>query len=430
MRDDLRHNYIFNLMDAAFFGLAIGFASFSTIIPLFINHLTSSQTLIGLVPAIHNVSWMAPQLFTAGWVSRQKRYKPLVLLMTIHERLPFLGMALVAYLYARLGVPLALALTFALLTWQGLGAGVTANFWQSYIAKIFPPNMRGTFIGVQAAAANLTLAAGAVLSGLLLDRIAFPSNFVVCFVIAGLCLALSWLALERSREADHTPIHEEKAQASLWQNMGAIWKRDGNFRLFILARSLAMVASMGFAFYIIYAVRHFGVSQSLAGILTAVLSTSAILGNATMGWLGDRIGNRTIMLSGAACAVISTLIALLAPSMEFLFAAMILAGITNVAIWTIGMTMSMQFGSDEDRPMYIGMANSLTAPASILAPVMGGWMADIAGYSLTFSVAIAAGILMFISFLLIKEPHHSPQAVRLRAVAEEISSKADPAINP
>ena len=76
---NLRYNITINLLDGGFFGMALGFASFITIIPLFVSRMTDSALLIGLVPAIHNVGWQFPQLLTAGWVSRAKRIKPLVL---------------------------------------------------------------------------------------------------------------------------------------------------------------------------------------------------------------------------------------------------------------------------------------------------------------------------------------------------------------
>ena len=85
MLKNLKHNYFYNIVDAVFFGLGIGFASFSTVIPLFVSQFTDSQALIGLVPAVHNVGWMAPQLFTAAAVTRQRRLKPFVLWMTVHE---------------------------------------------------------------------------------------------------------------------------------------------------------------------------------------------------------------------------------------------------------------------------------------------------------------------------------------------------------
>ena len=103
IRKDLRYNVAVNMSDAIFFGAALGFGSFGTIIPLFVSQLTTSATLIGLVPAIHAVGWQLPQLFTANKVSSLRRYKPFVLLMTINERLPFIGFALVAWFIVSLG---------------------------------------------------------------------------------------------------------------------------------------------------------------------------------------------------------------------------------------------------------------------------------------------------------------------------------------
>lgn len=404
MSNDLRHNYFYNLIDAGFFGFAVGFASFSTVIPLFVSQLTTSQTLIGLVPAVHNVGWMAPQLLTARVIARQRQFKPYVLWMTIHERVPFLGLALVAWFYSQLGLPASIGLTFMLLSWQGMGAGFAANAWQSMIAKIFPPQIRGTFIGVQAAIANVTVAVGAVFAGQILERIDYPLNYVICFSIAVVWFFLSWAALSRVREQDVPPSAEIEAHPPLWIHVRSIWRSDHNFRQFLLARNFTQFASMGFAFYIIYAVRHFGVGEGAAGVLTAALAGSQIVGNVTLGWLGDRVGHRNILIGGALAAITSTGIILFAPTFEWLYAAVILAGIANVSVWTIAMTMTMEFGTEAERPTYIGMSNTLVAPSTILAPVIGGWLADISGYSLTFGIAMFCGLATVGMLLLLQDP--------------------------
>src|SRR5512142_3062654 len=123
IRKHLRHNVLANLGDGAGFGFGWGFGSIGTIIPLFVSHFTTSALLIGLIPSIHAVGWQFPQLFLANSVARLRRYKPMVMLMTINERVPFLGLAVVALLVGSLGVKWALALTFLMLIWQGLGAG-------------------------------------------------------------------------------------------------------------------------------------------------------------------------------------------------------------------------------------------------------------------------------------------------------------------
>src|SRR5258705_682595 len=148
-RKHLRYNVTVNLLDGCFLGVAMGFESLSTILPLFVASMTASATLIGLVPAIHGAGWLLPQLFTANHTARLRRYKRTVLMTTIHERVPFLGFAIVALLLPRIGLQAGLLLTFILLTWQGLGGGFTANPWTSMISKIIPPEARGTFFGTQ-----------------------------------------------------------------------------------------------------------------------------------------------------------------------------------------------------------------------------------------------------------------------------------------
>src|SRR5512143_3407462 len=167
-RKHLRYNVTVNLLDGGLFGAAVGFASFSTILPLFVASMTSSATLIGLVPAIHSTGWLLPQLFMAAYTSRLRRYKRTVLLATIHERVPFLGLALVAFLLPRIGTQVGLIITFLCMIWQGLGGGFTANSWTSMISKIMPPDSRGTFFGIQAAVANLFISGAAIGAGYLL----------------------------------------------------------------------------------------------------------------------------------------------------------------------------------------------------------------------------------------------------------------------
>ena len=140
-----KYNFTLNLFEAGFFGLGIGISSYQTILPLFVSNLTESAILIGLIPAIHLAGWQLPQLFLANRVSRQKRYKPMVLALTIHERLPFLGLAIAAWFLPDIGKQLTLVLVFIMLIWQGLGGGVTAIAWQSLMSKIIFPNRWGAF---------------------------------------------------------------------------------------------------------------------------------------------------------------------------------------------------------------------------------------------------------------------------------------------
>lgn len=406
----LRHNFTVNVMDGAFFGLALGFASFVTVIPLFVSTMTGSAILIGLIPAIHNVGWELPQLFTARQVARLRRYKPMVILTTIHERLPFLGLAAVAWFLPRLGREVALVLTFGLLTWQGLGGGFTATAWQSMIGQIIPARRRGFFFGTQSAAANLLASGGAVLAGILLERLGSPLDWTTCFLLASVSMAVSWVFLARTWEPEHPPADGREDQSGFWNGVGAILQRDVNFRWFLVTRLLSHMAAAAFSFYTIYAVRHHGLSEGAVGLMTGALLAVQVAANPIMGWIGDRWSHRAVMEVGALAAVASALLAWWAPDTRWFYLVFVLAGVANVTFWTTGLTLTLEFGADAERPTYIGLANTLVAPGAILAPLVGGWLADAAGYPATFLASAVCGLFTaLILHAMVQDPRHAPR---------------------
>jgi MFS family permease len=162
---------------------------------------------------------------------------------------------------------------------------------------------------------------------------------------------------------------------------------------------------MGFSFYIIYALREFNMDAITAGYLTATLTISQTVANIGMGWIGDRVGHRIMLIIGAVAAFLSALLAWNAASIAWFYPIFLLTGIANVSIWTISMTMTVDFGSEAERPIYIGLSQTLTAPATIIAPILGGWIVDAAGFTPTFTISsiLSMGMLGILVFL-VKDP--------------------------
>ncbi|HSB67361.1 MAG TPA: MFS transporter [Anaerolineales bacterium] len=396
------YNFIVNVIDGGFFGLGLGFASLTTVIALFVSNMTDSAVLIGLIPAIHVMGWQLPQIFTAHRVAQQKRYKPMVMFFTVHERLPFLGLAIVSWFIPNIGPKIALVLTFILLVWQGLGGGFTANAWQNMIAKIIPRERWGVFFGLQSSAANLFASVGVGIAGVVLQNSENNSGFTICFLLASGALILSYIALIITREEASPPVTSGVEHNRFWQDVRAILKRDRNFRWFVVARILTQLGTVGFSFYTVYVVRFYGVDEATAGILAGVSMVFQTLFNPIMGWLGDRWSHRGVMAVGMVAAAASAIIARWAPSVGWFYIAYALAGIAYVATWTIALAMSLEFGKDHEKPAYIGMANTFIAPTAFVIPILAGWLADEVGYGATFMVTAVGAILTFIvlSFIL------------------------------
>lgn len=410
-----RHNFIVNVLDGAFFGLGMGFASTVTVMPLFVNSLTDSTALIGLIASVHTIGWQLPQLLTSRHVAGLRQYRPMVVRMTLHERWPFLGLALLAASIPFIGVAAVLPLTFILLSWQALGGGFTGTAWQSMIGKIMPERRRGVFYGAQFSAISLLSSLGAVVAGVVLTRLPYPQNFALCFFLASAAMAVSYVFLWLTREPEGPPIEVEHRQGDFWHNVALILTRDGNFRWFLVAQVLASFGLMAIGFYTIYAVRHFGMDAETAGFMTGLMMLVPMITGPLVGWMGDRWGHRRVYAAGMLAMGLSILGALAAPDQTWFYLVFALAGFTNGVRWTNVLTITVEFGTETDRPYYIGLANTMIAPATLLAPLIGGALVDAVGFSTMFIIALVAALL---TALVLVAMLHDPRALRhLQATA-------------
>ncbi len=418
IQKNVRFNFIAGVTDGGFFGFGMGFASYVVVIPLFVSTLTDSSVLIGLIAAMHMIGWQLPQLLTANRVARLRRYKPMVLLMTLNERVPFFILAIIAFSLPHLDRQLALALTFIFVTWQAMGGGLTGTAWQSMIAKIMPSERRGTFYGVQSAAANLMMSGSAVLAGVLLAAVPSPYNFALCFALAGLCMIVSFGALASTREPESPAVNEtRRSTREFWHDLRGIVSRDGNFRLFIGARALAQIASLGSAFFTIYAVRSFAMTTETAGVMAGILALAQTAANPIFGWLGDRYSHRLIFAFGVLTLTVSATVALLAPSVEWFYLVFGLAGFGGAALWVTVMALTAEFGTLQERPAYIGLTNTLIAPVTLAAPLVGGWLADAVSYQAMFGLTAVCGLIAAALVIFVMREPRTQYAEPVLAVA-------------
>ena len=109
---------------------------------------------------------------------------------------------------------------------------------------------------------------------------------------------------------------------------------------------------------------------------------------------------------GALAAMVSALLAAWATSAGWFYLVFILAGIATVAAWTITITMTIDFAPDPSkRPVYVGLSNTLVAPAAILAPLFGGWLADATDYPMAFLASAIGGLIAWVVLrALVRDP--------------------------
>jgi MFS family permease len=380
-----RWNFAVNALDGAFFWFAVNFVAPSTILPLYVRHLTDSRLVIGLVGTIAGAGWYLPQLLTANYVARQPRKKPLVTWLGFFaERLPYLVMAVSAFILAGDSPGPAVAWFLLTFAWHTLGAGSLAVAWQEMVARVIPVRYRGRLLGIAnfgGTAAGLFAAAWAAA---ILDRYPFPTNFALCFGLGFLFMMVSWFFLALTREP---PLHARRSAISLGEfrrRLPTVLRSDRNFASYLWARVITVIGRMGMGFLTVYAAERWALSDSQAGYYAMLLLLGQATGNILFGPLADRRGHKVVSEISVAIAALSMVGAVLAPSSTWLYPVFAAVGALNASDILSMIGIVMEFAGPEDRPTYIGLANTIPGLFAAVAPVIGGWIASRSNYTMTF----------------------------------------------
>jgi MFS family permease len=383
-----RRNFFANASDMSLWSFGFSFLSAATILPVYFAHLSSSTLLLGFIPALLDLGWFLPQLFTAQHVERLPRKKPLVMLLGFVERVPFLLMAIGAMWFVRLPAATAVALFLGLMAVRALASGLVATPWQELIAKIIPVQWRGRFFGLSNSLGGGLGLIGSAVAALILAKLPYPANFALCFLIGFVLTGLSLVAFTFTVEPAQPPP-EAPPTIGYRQRLTAILRDDHNFRTYLLSRGLGYLGGMSSGFLAVYGVKHFQMGDAQAAVFTAVMSAAGMLSNMIWGTVGDRHGHKLVMEWSTALWAGSLALALVAPSGIIYHGVFALVGAANAGFIVSDLSIAMEFGPEAQRPTYIGLARTLSAPFLFVAPLVGGVVAQVWGFSWLFVLALA-----------------------------------------
>ncbi len=392
-------------LDFALFLVGMSFASQQTILPAFAAHLGAPNVLIGAIPAVMTVGWLLPSLFTAGHTEALPKKLPFVLKYTLWERVPFLGLALVAFFLAAPAPRLALALTLGLLLVMTSVGGALMPAWMDVVGRAIPTRRRGRFFAL----AHLLASAGGLVASLatayILAAFAPPVGYGLCFLAGAGFLGVSYLALSRAREPEPADPSPAVPLRTYLGRIPGLLRRDRDLAWFLVARGFGILAAMATAFYTVFALRAHAAPASHVGLFTALLLLGQMVGTAMLGWLADRGGHRLVLLAGMTAILAANVVALTAPSLQPFSLVFALAGVHLAAINISARTVLLEFApAAGERPTYLGLGNTALAPVSFGAPLVAGLMADTLGFESVFGAAALFGLVGLALTARVREP--------------------------
>lgn len=402
-------NFAANLLDMIFFTLGMSIISRDTVMPLFVSTLTDSKIAIGLAAALFSLGYYLPQLLLANYSEQLPYKKPFVVrLAGWGERGAYLLITLVIWWLAQPLPGLTLVLFWLLLLVSSTASGAATPAWYDMIAKVIPVNRRGIFSGIGHSVGALIAIGGAFVVGWVLENVAYPQNFALCFGLAFGAFMISYVGLLLVREPPSTTV---KASIPLWhylRQLPAVLRQNHNYRRFLAARVIMHLGAMATGFFIVYGKEHFQIDGATVGWLTAGLVTSQAVTNLLWGMLGDRRGYKLVLVGAAFCMALAALNAWWATSVAGLALTFVLLGAAQAGDVVSSLNIILEFCAPSDRPTYIGLTNTLLAPVLTLAPILGGWLAGALGFAPLFLIAstvAALGCLLMAT--LVQEPRRA-----------------------
>lgn len=398
-----RRNFGYFLADSILFTLAMNIIGPTTVIPDFLRQLTDSEILIGLSGNLFTIGFTLPQLLVARYIVRYERKKWWFVGPNIPVRFVILLFAGLTVWLGTANPGLTLLAFFLAYGITAFGDGLVGVPWADLAGSSMNARWRARMFGITTIVTSITMLAISPLIGVVLgdQGPAFPNNYALIFAAAGVLFVLSIIPglffneLPGGKAVEKIPALREFVPA-----LGRVLRDDGPFRAFILVRVFTNLFMMAAPFYIGYATVELGLSSEVAvPILVAMTTVGSLIGALAYTWLGER-SNLLFIRLALGTAVLMPLCALLAatPGQILgpwpLYVGFLISGLAASSnLFAAFMNWAVDYAHPDQRPIYVGLSNTVSALSSLVAPFLGGTLAQQLGYRPLFVVALVMALI-------------------------------------
>ena len=401
---NLRRNYLALLAHGMLGQTGFRLLQAPTFLPTYIFLLSGSQVVVGLALAAQHIGAAFASIPGGNLVSHRKRVLPILFSVGTMMRLQVLGIALAGFFLEGTGILVA---TCLFLFFLGLSSGMQTVAFQFTMSKLIPVSVRGRLTGFRSLMAGLLSSGVAAISGsYFIDNNIWGNGYATTFLLAFVLTAIGLLMVLAVREPEPPSVAERTSLKGQFAQIPAMMRAHPGLSRFIIARGLAGFSVGAVPFYILYAGETTTLTGADLGILTAAFLLMQTLFNFAWGALADRAGNRIVYLASVVIWAASVVLLLLAPH-QFIWLVLSFSGLgVGLGGFQVGaMNMILEFGTRQERPMLIAVANAANSFTFAAGPILGGIFAAAVSYAALFWIAVALKILSIsITLLMVEEP--------------------------
>jgi len=377
------------------------------VLPVFVSTLTRSTLVVATLTILPGVCWTGLQLVGVCQVLHRPRKLPYLLKVAALGRAPMLLIPALL-LFAHPSKQLMLGVLVGCFALLYITDGLLGAAWYDMIAKVIPGGLRGRLFATwNILGAVAALAVGWLVRVVLANtHLVYPQQYGVLFACLCAGLGLSYAFLASIREPAG-PVSHEQAQPLLrvLAQAPVVWAAAPSLRRLLYITWLGNLASLAWPFYALYGIRALGLSPAAGAVFIWASAAGSMSGSLAWGWVNDWRGPRAVVVGVSMVRAAPPLLALITPllapawpvlthpgSAQYAYAVIffftgLIAGGYSIAF----PNYLLEMAPTAERPLYVGMGNTLNAPG-LLAPLLGGWLVAHAGYPPVFVIGVVTGL--------------------------------------
>jgi MFS family permease len=404
---EVRRSFALNIFNGAIFNFAGRLIDPPLVLTWFVSQLTPSNLLVGLVAPLGQACWFLPQVFVSTYIQRVERKMPIYSLTAIIRVLAWLLLATAVWFVPNQTFVLISFFLLYGIAWSVAGLAGLSFF--DVVAKTIPMRQRGSlFAWRQFLGGLLGLSAGWVVKTVLnRPTLPFPRGHAFLFLLYGVTIAPALVAFAAIREPPSKAVTEAVTLGEQLQRAQHFLQNDRVYRDYIASRLALGLADIALPFYGIYAKRVLGAAGGMVGVYLATRVVAQLLFNLPWGWLSNRKGNRLVMrllsigtgLTALLGIILVAVVGALQPQGAWLpylaLPLFFLNGAVLPAKVLSGSNFLLELVSDSERPLYLGLSNTLTGVV-VLISGLGGLVVDLFKFTGLFILVLGLCLVAYV----------------------------------
>lgn len=417
-----RHNAICNVTGEVIWGFQGSLVPVATVLTVLLLQLGAKPSTVGLLPMLDGIMLMM-QLAGIHLFRERRTRRVKIVVWHYVMMLPFLGLIGVLIL-ARDHLNAGTLIVCVMACWAVfvLAMGVVIAAWQDWLAHLFHEGIRGRVTGLAWGLSSLVGVVGTLLAGWLLklypDLSTFGWLYLVAMVLAFVSITV-YLAVRDAAE------QEEQERVPRLRDMAAAAHQSlhtADFRAVLIGRSLAYAGFCVGPYITMHYLSDAGghLSDSLLVSLGAAQTLGAAVACIGFGRIGDRIGHRFGVLSGALFQIACLLCVLLVTGPIGCALAMLCAGGVRGAMSVSYMNLVLESCPHHIRSAHVAIGNIIVGTTAMVVPILGSRLAGAYGIRTMIAASLVMSLLAaaWITWK-VRDPRH------IRALAGEAHEPVD-----